>query len=237
MYFCKRKQSFYNIMKKVFTLLAVGVMLFAGCKPRVTDVDPDSVFGQHYTAWDFQVWSTLNDSDEAYAALLSMMDIDSSVNDIGYGLQVSPADTTEVMAKALDACRIYADIDTSQCYMPVWQQINDVKLVLLFAYGFNEPDTEMPILFGSEVKNARTYYDKAGGIEVAMVLNNEAADQWARFTADNIGRNVIFMLGQDCEGRVLSSPRIMCEITGGRFSVAGLTVDEAHALVKILNNK
>ena len=151
-------------MKKVLTLLAVGVMLFAGCKPRVTDVDPDSVFGQHYTAWDFQVWSTLNDSDEAYAALLSMMDIDSSVNDIGYGLQVSPADTTEVMAKALDACRIYADIDTSQCYIPVWQQINDVKLVLLFAYGFNEPDTEMPILFGSEVKNARTYYDKAGGI-------------------------------------------------------------------------
>ncbi len=36
-------------MKKVFLFLAVGVLLFAGCKPRVSDVDPDSVFGQHYT--------------------------------------------------------------------------------------------------------------------------------------------------------------------------------------------
>ncbi len=224
-------------MKRVILHLAVGVMLFSGCKPMVTDVDPDSVFGQHYTAWDFQVWSTLNDSDEAYAALLSMMGIDSSVNDIGYGLQVAPANMEAVMAKALDACGVYADIDTSQSYIPVLQQTNDIDPVLLFAYGFHYPDTDVPILFGSEVENVRTYYDKAGSIEVSMVFNKDAADQWARFTADNIGRNVIFMLGQDREGMVLSAPRIMCEITGGRCSVAGLSVDEAHALVKILNNK
>ena len=224
-------------MKRVILLLAVGVMLFSGCKPMVTDVDPDSVFGQHYTAWDFQVWSTLNDSDEAYAALLSMMGIDSSVNDIGYGLQVAHANMEAVMAKALDACGVYADIDTTQCYIPVLQQTDDVKPILLFAYGFHDPDTEIPILSGSEVENVRTYYDKAGSIEVSMVFNKDAADRWARFTADNIGRNVIFMLGQDREGMVLSAPRIMSGITYGRCSVAGLSVDEAHALVKILNNK
>ena len=224
-------------MKRVFLFLAVGAMLFAGCNPRVADVDPDSVFGQHYTALDFQVWSTLNGSDEAYAALLSTMGIDSIVDNIGYGLQAAPADMAAVMARALDACRDYVDMDTSRCYTPVWLQTDGCKPVLLFAYGFHDPDTEMPLFIGTEVDNARPYYDKAGGIEVAMVLNKEAADRWARFTADNIGRNVVFMLGQDCEGRVLSAPRIMCGITGGRCSVAGLTVDEAHALVKILDNK
>lgn len=224
-------------MKKVFIFLAVSVLLLAGCKSKVTDVDPDSVFGQHFTAWDFQVWSTLNDSDEAYASMLSMMDIDSSVNNIGYGLQVHPADMAAVMAKAISACADYVDKDASQSYKPIWQQADDINPVLLFAYGFHEPDTEVPILIGSEVESARIYFDKAGGVEVAMVFNEEATNRWARFTADNIGRNVILMLGQDLEGRVLSAPRIMCGITGGRFSVAGLTVDEANALVKILNNK
>lgn len=223
-------------MKKVFLFLAVGVLLFVGCKPRVTDVDPDSVFGQHYTAWDFQVWSTLNDSDEAYAALLSMMDIDSNVTVLGYGLKVPFSAKAVVMTEALKAVVNYIDNDTNS-YMPVWQDNVDSTSILFFIYGFDAPDMTLPILDGTEVVKAKTYYSQSGGIEVAMVFNNEATDRWARFTADNIGRNVIFMLGEDREGRVLSAPRIMCEITGGRCSVAGLSVDEANALVKILNNK
>lgn len=223
-------------MKKVFLFLAVGVLLFAGCKPRVSDVDPDSVFGQHYTAWDFQVWSALNDSDEAYAALLSMMDIDSNVTVLGYGLKVPFSAKAVVMTEALKAVVNYIDNDTNS-YMPVWQDNVDSTSILFFIYGFDAPDMTLPILDGTEVVKAKTYYSQSGGIEVAMVFNNEAADRLARFTADNIGRNVVFMLGEDREGRVLSAPRIMCGITGGRCSVAGLTVDEAHALVKILNNK
>ena len=224
-------------MKKVYLLFALGALLFAGCKPQETDVDPDSVFGQHYTAWDFQVWSSLNDNDAAYRALLSMMDLDSNVNDIGYGLQVPHADTVAVMTKALNACMEYVGIDTSQCYLPVWQQSACGNPVLLFSYGFHAPDMELPVIMGADVESARTYYNRAGSIEVSIVLSKSAADEWAQFTAGNIGRNVIFMLGQDREGRVLSSPKIMSAITSGRCSVAGLTVDEAHALVKILNNK
>lgn len=223
-------------MKKVFLFLAVGVLLFAGCKPRVSDVDPDSVFGQHYTAWDFQVWSALNDSDEAYAALLSMMDIDSNVTVLGYGLKVPFSAKAVVMTEAIKAVVNYIDNDTNS-YMPVWQDNVDSTSILFFIYGFDAPDMTLPILDGTEVVKAKTYYSQSGGIEVAMVFNNEAADRLARFTADNIGRNVVFMLGEDREGRVLSAPRIMCGITGGRCSVAGLTVDEANALVKILNNK
>ena len=76
-------------MKKALLFIAMGMLLFAACKPKDKDVElrcdvnPDDVFGQQYTAWDFQVWSTLNDSDEAYAALLSMMDIDSNVTVLG----------------------------------------------------------------------------------------------------------------------------------------------------------
>lgn len=224
-------------MKKTVLCLALGVLLFAGCKPRVTDVDPDSVFGKHYTAWDFQILCALNDNDEAYTALLSMMDIDSNVNNLGYGLGVDPADSAKIMAKALDACGKYVDIDTLQSYLPVWQQTDYGMAILLFSYGIEAPDMTLPIFDGMDIKLARTYYDKAGGVEVAMVFDKEAAERLARFTADNIGRNVIFMLGDDREGRVLSAPRIMCGITGGRCSVAGLTVDEANALVKILNNK
>ena len=222
-------------MKKVFLFLAMGVLLFAGCKPRETEVNPDSVFGQHYDAFDFQIWFALNDSDEAYTDLISMMNVDSNVNVLGYGLQVQPTDADAVMTKALNAVMDYADIDTSHAYMPVWQVNCDSTLLLFFTYGIGAPDTELPVLVGSEVEKAKTYYDKSG-VEVAMLFNKEAADRWAQITADNLGRNVVIMLGEDREGRVLSAPRIMGEITGGRCSVSGLTVDEAKALTMILNN-
>lgn len=224
-------------MKKVFLFFALGVLLFTGCKPNVTDVDPDSVFGEHYDAWDFQIWYALNDSDLAYMKLLSMMNIDSTVSVLGYGLQLTSADTAAVMAQALEACMNYGDRDTTHVYKPVLLQAVDCYPVLLFAYGIAAPDTEQPILFGSEVVSAKTCYNRSGAIEVAMTFNKEAADRWAQITDENIGRNVVIMLGDDREGRVLSAPRIMSQITGGRCSVAGLSIDEAHALAKILNRK
>lgn len=227
-------------MKKIFLFLAVGVMLFAACKPREEglqcNVDPDSVFGQHYVAWDFQIWYALNENDMAYNDLLSMMNIDSNVTVLGYGLKVPYSDKAAVMAEALKAVVNYIDNDTNS-YMPVWQDDVDSTSTLFFAYGFEAPDMTLPVLDGTEVEKAKTYYGPSGAIEVAMVFNKDAAERWAQITRENLGRNVVVMLGADREGRVLTAPRIMGEITGGRCSVVGLTVDEACALAKILNNK
>lgn len=223
-------------------IAVAGLIAMAGCKTQDSriqcDVDPDSVFGEHYDAWDFQIWYVLNDSDSAYNTLLSMMNIDSSVSDLGFGLRVAPADTAAVMVKALDACMDYVDkVDALHAYIPVWLQDEVCMPILLFTYGIAAPDTETPILLGSEVASAKTYYDRSGAIEVAMTFKKEAADRWAQITDENIGRNVAIMLGEDREGRVLSAPMIMAQITGGRCSVSGLSIDEACALAQILSER
>lgn len=228
-------------MKKALLVVAAGLMLLSGCNHIQTtlqcDVDPDEVFGQHYDAWDFQIWYALNENDEAFRAILSTMDIDSNVTILGYGLMVQNADTAAVMAKAIEACSNYIDRDTN-VYMPVWQDNVDNTSTLLFTYGFAAPDMEEPLLYGTEVELAQAQHTGVSGNELAIVFNREAAERWAQITHDGIGRNVVIMLGADREGRVLSAPRIMGEVTGGRCSVTGdFSDDETCALAAILNNK
>jgi len=61
-------------MKKICFCLVTGIILFTGCyqtKAVQYNVDPDKVFGQHYTAKDFGIWYLLSYSDNLYSSLVN----------------------------------------------------------------------------------------------------------------------------------------------------------------------
>ena len=64
---------------------------------------------------------------------------------------------------------------------------------------------------------------------VGFMLTEEGSLKLARLTKSHIGENVAIML----DGRVMSAPKIMAEITGGRAMIHGnFTEAEAGALAK-----
>jgi preprotein translocase subunit SecD len=67
----------------------------------------------------------------------------------------------------------------------------------------------------------------ADGFRVGILLTEDGALKLARLTKSHVGENVAVMLN----GRVASIPKIMAEITGGRFVIEGnLTEEEARSL-------
>ena len=78
---------------------------------------------------------------------------------------------------------------------------------------------------------ARAWLDHGGDGKpcVGILLTEDGALKLARFTKTHVGENVAVMLN----GRVTSIPKIMAEITGGRFIIAGnLTEEEAGAIAE-----
>jgi hypothetical protein len=68
---------------------------------------------------------------------------------------------------------------------------------------------------------------------VNIRMNSEGAHIWARVTADNIGRNIAFVMN----GSVLFHPRVNMEIKGGASSISGdFTLEEAKELAIILGS-
>jgi preprotein translocase subunit SecD len=69
----------------------------------------------------------------------------------------------------------------------------------------------------------------AGGFCVGFQLTEEGSLKLARLTKSHIGENVAIMV----DGRVMSAPKIMAEITGGRAMINGkFTEEEAGLLAK-----
>ena len=69
----------------------------------------------------------------------------------------------------------------------------------------------------------------ADGFSIGFMLTEEGSLKLARLTKSHIGENVAIMI----DGRVMSAPKIMAEITGGRAIINGnFTEEEAGALAK-----
>jgi len=69
----------------------------------------------------------------------------------------------------------------------------------------------------------------ADGFSVGFLLTEEGALKLARLTKSNVGKLIAVMI----DGRVMSVPKIMAEITGGRAVISGkFTEGEAGALAK-----
>ena len=94
-----------------------------------------------------------------------------------------------------------------------------------------------PALDGERVTEARAQSSDTkggGGVEVSLQMDNTGAAQWAALTtlcAQDNNREVAIVLDDE----VVSAPRVINPITGGRSSITGsYTVQEAQDLASIL---
>ena len=111
---------------------------------------------------------------------------------------------------------------------PVEGSDNIYELVAIRA----EKDNKQPSLDGSAVENARAQFSPNGGdAEVSMAMTREGAREWARLTADNVGRQIAIVL----DGAVYSYPNVNEKIEGGNSSITGnFTPEEAQDLANVL---
>ncbi len=86
-------------------------------------------------------------------------------------------------------------------------------------------------LTGDAISDARVDFDQNGQMEVALSLSSVGAQDFARITSENVGRQLAIVL----DGIVYSSPVIRSAITGGRASITGgFSTEEAKQLKVVL---
>ena len=103
----------------------------------------------------------------------------------------------------------------------------------LYAIKVERPDGRAP-LDGSVITDARESYAQRGAeAEVSMSMNSNGISEWARLTADNVGRCVAIVL----DGYVYSAPVVRTKIEGGNSSISGsFTIQEAKDLANVLKS-
>jgi preprotein translocase subunit SecD len=72
------------------------------------------------------------------------------------------------------------------------------------------------LMTGDAVDDARVDFDQNGQVEVALRMTAAGADDFARITSENIGRQLAIVL----DGVVYSAPVIRSAISGGQASIA-----------------
>lgn len=103
----------------------------------------------------------------------------------------------------------------------------------LYAIKVDTPDRKAP-LDGSVVTDAReTYAQRGAEAEVSMSMNSVGVSEWARLTADNVGKCIAIVL----DGYVYSAPVVRQKIEGGNSSISGgFTIQEAKDLANVLKS-
>jgi SecD/SecF fusion protein len=88
-------------------------------------------------------------------------------------------------------------------------------------------------LSGDIITDARVVFDQGSGgsPQISMSMTTDAANEWRRLTAANVGKSVAIVL----DNNVYSYPNVIQEISGGTSSITGTyTMNEANDLVTIL---
>jgi len=87
------------------------------------------------------------------------------------------------------------------------------------------------LLTGDAVSDARVDFDQNGQVEVSLKMSATGAQDFARITAENIGRQLAIIL----DGVLYSAPVIRSAITGGQASISGgFSMEEARRLKVVL---
>ncbi|MFD8500118.1 hypothetical protein [Amycolatopsis sp. NPDC059657] len=84
------------------------------------------------------------------------------------------------------------------------------------------------VLVLAKFSKASVGYAPASGHHVRLELPEDEAAKFARFTAENVGKQVAMVVG----GKVVSAPTIESPITGGAIRISGeLTAVQAQEIV------
>ena len=90
-----------------------------------------------------------------------------------------------------------------------------------------------PIFDGTDIKDVFADKNYQGDPMVVFHFDEKESKEWENITYENIGRYVVFTLGDS----VLSSSFINCQITGGVCALFTNSEEEACALAEILKKK
>ena len=215
-------------------VIAAASLLFGACwwntyverQPDVIpcNVDPDEVFGVHYTAADFQIWPM--DDDEMASIVSSRAVKEKGISSVSSGWRVSfaNADTAEVGDIARELCASHRTGDTVCCYGWIPDDFDSNSSTIVIVCGTK------PLIDGTAV--AEAFVEKVWDAPAVMFeFAKEHHSDWQRITCDNIGRCLPVLLG----GHILMIPVVYSEITQGKCSVTGLPEDKCCALAAILN--
>jgi hypothetical protein len=103
----------------------------------------------------------------------------------------------------------------------------------LFAMRVTTPDRQAP-LDGSAIISANSVTRSGNfGVKIGLTMDSAGAKNWAKITRENINRCIAVIY----EGRVISYPRVMSEISGGKTEITGdFTPEEANDFVNILKS-
>jgi len=228
-------------MKKISFYIVATIILLSSCnlsKNVHYNVDPDQVLGQHYTAKDFGIWYLIDYSDAQYEslvfeALARLPKERRKAWDNQNGLLLAVSDTADFMHALKEGEMPHSPKGSK--FIPCWSPMPDsTGKVYQFNLCYGDA-SDNPIIDGTHVKKASVEKsDYTGGYEVLMQFDMKTADFWQKFTAENVGSRIGMMLGSD---RLLSTPRIMCEIAGGACSIFGISEEEGYAIANILNGE
>lgn len=74
---------------------------------------------------------------------------------------------------------------------------------------------------------------RKGNYDLLLTFSKEGADNWARMTKENVGRNIAIVMN----GKVLAAPLVQMEITGGKCMISGdFSETEASEMKALLEN-
>jgi SecD/SecF fusion protein len=105
-------------------------------------------------------------------------------------------------------------------------------IFVMHAIEVRTRDGQAP-LNGDVITSARESFDDIRGTaEVLMTMNSEGTKEWARITADNVGRVIAVTM----DNLVFSDPRVSEEINTGSSRITGVTVKEAQDLANLLKS-
>ncbi|WP_301196881.1 protein translocase subunit SecD [uncultured Duncaniella sp.] len=166
--------------------------------------------------------------------------VGSPYNPIGVGSASETArDTINTILASATAKRILPNnLKLAWEFKPEVMQINDSirgkRNLAIYQLVALRTTNGRPALAGDVITSASNDYDAMqGGNYVTMDMKPEAARQWARITAANLGKPVAIVL----DDQVYSAPNIKSVIEGGRSSITGnFTTDEAKDLSNVLKS-
>jgi len=91
-----------------------------------------------------------------------------------------------------------------------------------------------PVLDGEYIPEAEAVSDRSGlNVSLKLMMTHEGASRWSAITRDNIDRCIAVSL----DGKIITYPRVMSEITGGNTEITGnFTLKEAQYLAAVLSS-
>lgn len=117
-------------------------------------------------------------------------------------------------------------------FSPANTNENEETQELIGLYAIKSNRNDVASIEGDVILDAAQVFDQLNKPEVSMTMNSSGTKQWAKMTADNVGRFVAVVL----DDYVYTAPSVNQAITGGRTSISGgsMTIAEAEDIATVL---